>query len=57
MSWSVGRERVGLIRKQEGLQVICKKRKKRLLGKSTAQLSKAEYPNRLWKAVEMFDSD
>jgi len=50
MSWSVGRERVGLIRKQEGLQVICKKRKKRLLGKSTVQLSKAEYPNHVWSS-------
>jgi len=44
--WKVGRERVRLIRKQEGLQVIKKQKKKRLLGKSTAQLSKAEYPNR-----------
>ena len=37
-----------LIRKQEGLQVIKKKRKKRLLGKSTTKLSKAEYPNHVW---------
>lgn len=46
--WKVGRERVRLIRKQEGLQVIKKQKKKRLLGKSTAQLSKAEYPNHVW---------
>ena len=46
--WAVGRERVRLIRKQEGLQVIKKQKKKRLLGKSTTQLSKAEYPNHVW---------
>lgn len=46
--WQVGRERVRLIRKQEGLQVIKKKKKKRLLGKSTTELSKAEYPNHVW---------
>lgn len=46
--WSVGRERIRLIRKNEGLQVIRKVKKKRLLGKSTAQLSKAEYPNHVW---------
>jgi len=46
--WLVGRERVRLIRRQEGLQVIKKGKKKRLLGKSTTQLSKAEYPNHVW---------
>ncbi len=46
--WKVGRERVRLIRRQEGLQVIRKQKKKRLLGKSTAQLSKAKYPNHVW---------
>lgn len=46
--WAVGQERVRLIRKQEGLQVIRKQKKKRLLGKSTTQLSKAEYPNHVW---------
>ncbi len=46
--WQVGREKVRLIRKQEGLQVITKKKKKQLLGKSTTQLSKAEYPNHVW---------
>ena len=44
----VGRERVRLIRKREGLQVIKKQRKRRLLGKSTADLGKAEYPNHVW---------
>jgi putative transposase len=45
---AVGRERVRLIRKQEGLQVIKKQKKRRLLGKSTAQLGKAEYPHHVW---------
>ncbi len=47
-AWRVGRERVRLIRKQEGLQVIKKQKKKRLLGKSTTELSKAHYPNHVW---------
>ena len=46
--WSVGRERVRLIRKQEGLQVVKKQKKKRLRGKSTTELSKAKYPNHVW---------
>jgi putative transposase len=32
--WEVGRERVRIIRKQEGLQVVVKKKKKRRIGKS-----------------------
>lgn len=43
-TWHVGRDRVRLIRKQEELQVITKGKKKLLVGKSTTQLSKAEYP-------------
>jgi len=46
--WKVGREKVRLIRKQEGLQVIKKQKKRRLLGKSTTGLSKAKYPNHVW---------
>jgi transposase InsO family protein len=46
--WQVGRERVRLIRKQEGLQVIRKQKKKRVRGKSTIGLSKAKYPNHVW---------
>jgi transposase InsO family protein len=45
---AVGRERVRLIRKQEGLQVIKKQKKRRLMGKSTTQLGKAEYPHHVW---------
>ncbi|MCP4163897.1 MAG: IS3 family transposase [Deltaproteobacteria bacterium] len=47
-NWSVGKERVRLIRKQEGLQVIKKSNQKRLLGKSTDKLNKAKYPNHVW---------
>jgi len=39
--WYVNRERVRLIRKCEGLQVIRKSKKKRFLGKSTTELSNA----------------
>ena len=46
--WHVGRERVRLIRKQEGLQVIRKQKKKRVRGTSTIGLSKAKYPNHVW---------
>jgi len=46
--WHVSRERVRLIRKREGLQVIRKNKKKRLLGKSTTELSRAMYPNHVW---------
>lgn len=45
---AVGKERVRLIRKQEGLQVIKKNKKKRLLGTSTDKLNKAKYPNHVW---------
>ena len=51
LDWNVGRERVRLVRKHEGLQIISKPKKKRLLGKSTAQLNKQEYPNHVWSYV------
>jgi putative transposase len=44
----VSRERVRLIRKQEGLQVVKKPRKRRPLGVSTALPTRAEYPNHVW---------
>lgn len=46
--WQVDKERVRLLRKQEGLQVIRKQKKKRLRGRSTAELSKAKFPNHVW---------
>jgi transposase InsO family protein len=44
----VSRERVRLMRKQEGLQVVPKRRKRRPLGTSTAMPTRAEYPNHVW---------
>jgi transposase InsO family protein len=44
----VSRERVRLIRKQEGLQVLKKQKKKRRHGKSTRELCQAKHPNHVW---------
>lgn len=46
--YPVGRERVRLIRRREGLQVIKKRRKKKVLGRSTQWVHRAEYPNHVW---------
>jgi putative transposase len=45
--WRVSRERVRLMRKQEGLQVVKKPRKRRPLGVSTAMPMRGDYPNPL----------
>jgi transposase InsO family protein len=44
----IGRERVRLIRRREGLKVPTKFRKKRVLGHSTQLVKRAEYPNHVW---------
>ena len=44
----VGRERVRLIRRREGLQVVQKRRKKKVLGRSTQRVLRAEHPNHVW---------
>ena len=44
----VGRERVRLIRRREGLQVIKKGKKKKTLGKSTRRVHEAQHPNHVW---------
>lgn len=46
--WHIGREQVRLIRKRQGLQVIRKGRKRRLLGSDPAELGKANYPHDIW---------
>ena len=46
--FGVGRDRLRLIRKREGLQVPKKQRKRRRPGKSTATESRAHYPNHVW---------
>lgn len=44
----VGRDRLRLIRKREGLGVPLKQRKRRRKGKSTAIVDRALYPNHVW---------
>jgi hypothetical protein len=46
-SW-VGRERVRLIRSREGLQVVRKRRKRKVLGATTQWVRRACYPNHVW---------
>jgi transposase InsO family protein len=46
--WSVGRERVRLIRRREGLRVPQKPAKRRRPGTSTTGIERAEYPNHVW---------
>lgn len=53
--WQVSRERVRILRRREGLQVIVKQKKKRSLGLSTLELKKADYPNHVWSYDFVFD--
>jgi putative transposase len=46
--FAIGRDRLRLIRKREGLQVPRKQRKRRRPGKSTADVDRALYPNHVW---------
>ena len=46
--FALGRERLRLIRKREGLQVPRKQRKRRRRGKSTVAVDRALYPNHVW---------
>ncbi len=45
---AIGRDRLRLIRKREGLQVSRKARKRRRPGKSTTTVDRALYPNHVW---------
>ena len=45
---AIGRDRLRLIRKREGLQVARKARKRRRPGKSTTTVDRALYPNHVW---------
>jgi transposase InsO family protein len=45
---AIGRDRLRLIRKREGLQVARKARKRRRPGKSTTIVDRALYPNHVW---------
>jgi len=53
--WSVSRERVRLIRRREGLQVVPKRRKRKVLGMTTQWVHRAEYPNHVWSYDFVFD--
>lgn len=44
----VGRDRLRLIGKREGLQVSRKQRKRRQRGKNTTEVDRALYPNHVW---------
>ena len=46
--YPIGRERVRLIRRREGLQVAQKRRKKRVLGQTTQWVHRATHPQHVW---------
>jgi len=52
---AISRERVRLIRRREGLQVIRKRRKKKVLGTTTQWVHRALYPNHVWSYDFVFD--
>ena len=52
---AISRERVRLIRRREGLQVVRKRRKRRLLGQTTQWVHRACYPNHVWSYDFVFD--
>jgi transposase InsO family protein len=54
-SWRISRERVRLIRRREGLQVVKKRRKRKLLGMTTQWVNRAEYPNHVWSYDFVYD--
>ncbi len=51
----ISRERVRLIRRREGLQVVQKRRKRKLLGTTTQWVHRACYPNHVWSYDFVFD--
>lgn len=52
---AISRERVRLIRRREGLQVVTKRRKRRVLGMTTQWVHRAEHPNHVWSYDFVFD--
>lgn len=51
----ISRERVRLIRRREGLQVVRKRRKCKLLGTTTQWVHRACFPNHVWSYDFVFD--
>jgi len=52
---AISRERVRLIRRREGLQVVTKRKKKKILGQTTQWVHQAMYPNHVWSYDFVFD--
>ena len=52
---AISRERVRLIRRREGLQVVIKRKKRRLLGQTMQWVHRACYPNPVWSYDFVFD--
>ncbi len=52
---AMSRERVRLIRRREGLQVVQKRKKRRFLGQTTQWVRRAEYPNHVWSYDVVWD--
>lgn len=46
--WPVNKKRIQRLMRQEGLQVVCKAKKRRRLGISTAERKQALYKNHVW---------
>ena len=53
--FAISRERVRLIRRREGLQVVTKRKKKKILGLTTQWVHRALYPNHVWSYDFVFD--
>jgi putative transposase len=51
----ISRERVRLLRRREGLQVVRKHRKRKVLGTTTRWVKRARYPNHVWSYDFVFD--
>lgn len=51
----ISRERVRLIRRREGMQVVRKRRKRKVLGTTTQWMQRACYPNHVWGYDFVFD--
>ncbi len=45
---AISRERVRLIRRREGLQVVTRRKKRKILGQATQWVHRALYPNHVW---------
>ena len=52
---AISRERVRLIRRREGLQVVRKRRKRKVLGTTTQWVNRAQFPNHVWSYDFVFD--